>query len=164
MLRLARQWDGPTPQAVAFLRRPDVLVGALSSRGGPLAAWLMLDKRLRQRPEGASATLPPGMLLVLDFSQTLHLVAVEDDFLLRASKTVVEWPPGEATVRVLPDSRGMFCRPVEIADGSRTLLVAGAWATSRQRAALELIERVAKLREQFGDQQSGMPIRDQKCL
>jgi len=142
MLRLAREWDGAAPQAVAFLRRPDAIVKPLSRVYSPLAPRLLLVERLRRSPEGISATLPPAMLLVLDLLQVLHLVAVEDGALLRASREIFEWPRGGATVRVLHDDGGKFFRPVEIADGSRTLLVAGAWTSSRQRAALELIERV----------------------
>jgi hypothetical protein len=132
-------WSGGSARAISLLRRPDVVKSELNRRGTFLASRVGLDEPLRRAPEGASATLPPSMLLVLDSADALHLFAANQNLHLNIGEEVISWRPGEARVTVLP-GHGNF-RPVEIAYASDRLLVAAPWRGSGTQAALELIER-----------------------
>jgi hypothetical protein len=82
------------------------------------------------------------MLLVLDDQDAVHLVALKDGpIFLRPLEEVMRWPVSDVEVTIKP-GRGKNFRPVEISHAGVTLTTAGAWRTARQRAALELIERM----------------------
>jgi hypothetical protein len=114
-----------------------VVKGELNRRGTFLASRIALDEPLRRPPEGASATLPPAMLLLLDVSDTLHLFAAKQKLHMHLGEEVMSWRAGEANVTVLP-GHGNF-RPVEIDYGSEQLLVAAPWRGKGTQAALGLI-------------------------
>ena len=137
--RAAEEWKGGSARAISLLRRPDVVKSELNRRGTFLASRIALDEPLRRPPEGDTANLPPSMLLVLDFSDTLHLFAAKQKLHLHLGEEVMSWPAGEVEVRVL-DGRGNF-RPVEIAYARDHLLVAAPWRGSGTQAALKLIEQ-----------------------
>jgi hypothetical protein len=139
-LRAAQEWNGGSARAISLLRRPDVVKSEFNRRGTFLASRIGLGEPLRRPPEGASATLPPSMLLLLDFSDALHLFAANQKLHLHLGEEVMSWGAGAAEVTVLP-GHGNF-RPVEIDYGSERLLVAAPWRGSGTQAALELIARV----------------------
>ena len=139
MLRLAERRGGAPPRAAALLRRVDVVSGVLDITGAPgLRAGAGDAARVRQ----ARAALPAASLLVLDECDGVSLAGLRDGpFQLRPGETVREWAPGEVRVRVRP-GRDEHFRAVEIAGDPLELLVAAPWQSARQRAALELIERL----------------------
>ncbi len=138
-LRAAGEWDGGVARAIALLRRADSVKAEMNRRGTFLASRIGLPEELRRAPEGASATLPTSMLLVLDSADTLRLFAAEQKLHLHLGEEAMSWPAGRASMTVLP-GRGNF-RAVEISHEGGRLLVAAPWRGSGTQAALELIEQ-----------------------
>jgi hypothetical protein len=139
-LRAARELTDSPARAISLLRRPDAVKAELNRRGTFLASRIGLDEPLRRPPEGASATLPISMLLVLDSSNAVRLFAANQKLHLHLDEEVMRWNAGEAEVTVLP-GRGNF-RAVEIAYAGGQLLVAAPWRGSGTQEALKTFERV----------------------
>jgi hypothetical protein len=146
MLGLAERWGGAAARAAALLRRVDVVGGVLDITGAPELSGLREGDDDAGRVEAARAVLPAASLLVLDECDRVHLVGLRDGpFQLRPRETLREWGEGEVSVRIRPGRDGLF-RAVEVSDGHLELLVAAPWRSSRQRAALELIEQLTRQR------------------
>jgi hypothetical protein len=144
MLGLAERWGGAAARAAALLRRIDVVDGVLDITGAPELSGLRAGDDDAARVEAARAALPAASLLVLDEHDRVHLVGLRDGpFQLRPRETLREWGEGELSVRIRPGRDGLF-RAVELSDGHLELLVAAPWKSSRQRAALELIEQLTR--------------------
>ena len=144
MLGLAERWGGASARAAALLRRIDVVCGVLDITGTPELSGLHDGDDDAGRVEAARVALPAASLLVLDEHDRVHLVGLRDGpFQLRPRETLREWGEGELTVRIRPGRDGLF-RAVELSDGHLELLVAAPWKSSRQRAALELIEQLTR--------------------
>lgn len=144
MLGLAERWGGAAARAAALLRRVDVVGGVLDITGAPELSGLRDGDEDAGRVEAARAALPAASLLVLDEHDRVHLVGLRDGpFQLRPRETLREWGEGELRVRIRPGRDGLF-RAVELSDGHIELLVAAPWKSSRQRAALELIEQLTR--------------------
>ena len=146
MLGLAERWGGAAARAAALLRRVDVVGGVLDITGAPELSGLREGDDDAGRVEAARAVLPAASLLVLDECDRVHLVGLRDGpFQLRPRETLREWGEGKVSVRIRPGRDGLF-RAVEVSDGHLELLVAAPWRSSRQRAALELIEQLTRQR------------------
>jgi hypothetical protein len=144
MLGLAERRGGAAARAAALLRRVDVVGGVLDITGAPELSGLRDGDDDVRRVEAARAALPAASLLVLDEHDRVHLIGLRDGpFQLRPRETLREWGEGELSVRIRPGRDGLF-RAVELSDGHLELLVAAPWKSSRQRAALELIEQLTR--------------------
>jgi hypothetical protein len=122
----------------------DVVSGVLDITGAPGLSGLRDGDDEARRVQAAREALPAASLLVLDECDGVQLVGLRDGpFQLRPGGTLRDWGEGEVSVRIRPGRDGLF-RAVELSDGRLELLVAAPWRSSRQRAALELIEQLTR--------------------
>jgi hypothetical protein len=140
-VRIAKQWGDAPVRAVIVLRRGDWLALKLDLVGS--SPRIFLGKELSRRAEGETAMLPDPMMLVLDDRDVLHLVGLRQGFpFLRAGEELMQWPVGAVRVTSRHGRGKKFLRIVEISYGDVTLSLLAPGRAPRQRAALELIERL----------------------
>jgi hypothetical protein len=140
MLRLATRWSGDTAvQAVGLLKRADIGKFMASASGVPGSGRLVAGEKLR-KADGHSLKLPEEMLLLLDATNTIHLLRMKGLVMLTPhSDPLRSWRAADVTVTI-HEGRG-FLRPLEISDGERALMTAALWRPEAQREALRLIAR-----------------------
>jgi hypothetical protein len=138
MLKLATRWSGETGvQAVANLKRADVGKVMSGMSGVPGSGRLIAGGKLRTA-DGESLKLPEEMLLLLDVTDTVHLLRMRGLVMLTPhTDPLRSWRVQDITV-TLHEGRG-FLRPLEIEDGEQTLMTAALWRPEAQREALRLI-------------------------
>jgi hypothetical protein len=138
MVKLATRWSGDTAvQAVGLLKRADIGKFMSGASGVPGSGRLVAGGKLRDA-KGESLKLPEEMLLVLDATDTLHLLRMKGLVMLTPhTDPLRSWPVGAVKIEI-HEGRG-FLRPLEISDGEQTLMTAALWRPESQREALRLI-------------------------
>ena len=138
MVKLATRWSGETAvQAVGLVKRANIGKFVSSTSGVPGSGHLFAGAKLRNA-DGESLKLPEEMLLVLDATDTVHLLRMKGLVMLTPhSDPLRSWPAAAVSI-VIHEGRG-FLRPLEISDGEQTLMTAALWRPEAQREALRLI-------------------------